>query len=653
MQRYTFATFLVDEANREAFKLCRDLAGLRWDGAPAIALVGERGFGKTHLLYSIVNHVRASTTETGIAYVRGGDFPREVRDLVANPGPVRSAKSAILIVDDIDAFGEAVDVLERLVRLFLEHGHRVLFASSTPVAELTYLPASLRETLQSAHIVTIVPDAKSVPGDSIIDKMEDRAAVIARQEERIAELEAALRSGNTTHDADSDEPPAPDTAGKHQSFVRELRERLDDAQDEIEHLRGENALLNVSTREHDTLRTRIRELEELQYAAGDDSAWLEESTSTTPEPNTARAKANEMLARADELMEAVASESALERNEKANEGALAQERDETLAELEEVRAELDAANRRDAEIRQTIALATQEIDRLKEAVVSAQVERDELRDAFPGPEADDAQFAAEVEAARAECDRLRGAIVRARAERETVKAQLRRTVEELNRYTSDQEYREREEAQHEDAAERRIQNLQEQVANLKSELEETLRTNGVITAELQTLHAQLGEPVEPQGTNIADFEPRGVDGTTPEDATADSPAEDSALPEMPRSDAGENDTPSEPILLGGSVARPAPDPLDKDTASVRHGFQAQPHSGLHEMEFPRAAAVGEGDRPFVTGARPDFGDSVQSDAAPTSTSSLHHVEELRDELDADIPPLDAESTSGESSSDPE
>ena len=653
MQRYTFATFLVDEANREAFKLCRDVAGLLWDGAPALALVGERGFGKTHLLYSIVNHVRTSNTKTGIAYVRGGDFPREVRDLVANPGPVRNAKSAILIVDDIDEFGEAVDVLERLVRLFLEHGHQVLFASSTPVTGLTHLPASLRETLQSAHVVTIVPDAKSVPGDSIIDKMEDRAAVITRQEARIAQLEATLRSEATTPDANSDGPPAMDTAGEHQSFVRELRERLDDAQDEIEHLRGENALLNVSTREQDTLRTRIRELEELQYASGDDSDWPEESAGTTPEPGTARAKANEMLARADELMEAVANESVVEREEDAIESALTQERDDALAELEEVRAELDAANQRDAEIRQTIAQATQEIDRLKEAVVSAQVERDELRDAFPEPEADDAQFVAEVEAARTECDRLRGAIVRARAERETVKAQLRRTVEELNRYTSDREYRERETTQLEEAAERRIRNLQEQIASLKSELEETRRTNGVITAELQTLHAQLTESVEPQGSNIADFEPRTVDTTAPEDARADPSAEDSTLPEAPRPDPSGHDTPSEPVLLGGPDTHPAPDPSAEDTASARQGFQAQPHYGLHEMELPRAAAVGEGDRPFVTGTRPDFGDSVQSDAAPENTSSLHHVEELRDELDAAIPPPDADPTPDELSIDPE
>ena len=167
MQRYTFATFLVDDANREAFELCRDVAGLRWEGTPALTLVGERGYGKTHLLYAIVNHVRTTTSHTGVAYVRGGDFPREVRDLVANPGPVQRAKSAILIVDDVDKFRNAGDVLERLVRLFLDHGHQVLFASSTPVAELTHLPDGLRDTLRSPHAVTILADAQASPGDSI------------------------------------------------------------------------------------------------------------------------------------------------------------------------------------------------------------------------------------------------------------------------------------------------------------------------------------------------------------------------------------------------------------------------------------------------------------------------------------------------------
>ena len=571
--------------------------------------------------------------------------------MVANPGPVQRAKSAILIVDDVDKFRSAGDVLERLVRLFLDHGHQVLFASSTPVAELTHLPDGLRETLRSAHAVTILADAKAAPGDSITDKMEDRAAVMVRQEARIAELEAMLPSNDAGLESRPDGPPA--TTGKLPSFTHELRERLDEAQDEIEHLRGENALLNVSRREQDTLRTRIRELEDLQYASRDESAGSEESTGTLPGSDTARAKAKEMLTRADELMDVVANESIVEHKEKEIETSLMQERDDALAELEEVRADLETANQRDAEIRDTISQTQDEIGRLKEAAIEVQREREQLIDTFPGPDADDAQFVAEVEAARAECDRLRGAIVRARAERETIKAQLRRTVEELNRYTSDREHQESEGIELQEAAERRIKNFQEQVENLKSELEETRRTNGVITAELQTLHAQLTESLEPQGSNIAEFAPRTIDAGTSEEAEAKSSTEDSAPPEAPRSDPKEHDTASAPILLGGPVARPEPDPSETNSAQVRHGSQAQPHNNLYEMELPRAAAVGEGDPPFTQGTRPDFGDSVQSNAAPVNTSALHHVEELRDELDAAVSPSDADSRSDRPSSDSE
>lgn len=652
MQRYTFATFLVDDANREAFELCRDVADLRWEGTPALALVGERGYGKTHLLYAIVNHVRTTTSDTGVAYVRGGDFPREVRDLVANPGPVQRARSAILIVDDVDKFRSAGDVLERLVRLFLDHGHQVVFASSTPVAELTHLPEGLREMLRSAHAVTILPDAKAVPGDSIIDKMEDRAAVITRQEARIAELEATLRADDAGDTPRAEGPSA--TTGEVQSLTHELRERLDDAQDEIEHLRGENALLNVSKREQDTIRSRIRELEDLQHTTGDESAWSEERTGSRPESDAARAKAKEMLVRADELMETVANESIVQGKESETEASLIRERDDALAELEEVRADLEIANQREAEIRDTISQAQDEIGRLKKAAVEVQMARDPSHDAFSEPEAEDVQFVAEIEAARAECDRLRGAIVRARAERETIKAQLRRTVEELNRYTSDQEHQKHEHIELYEAAERRIANFQEQVENLKSELEETRRTNGVITAELQTLHAQLTESLEPEGSNIADFAPRVNEAGTFEKAEVKPSTEDSTPPEVPLSDPSEDDTAAKSILLGGPVvAKSAPVPSAEDPAPPRHGFQVQPPHNLHEVEFPRAAAVGEGDPPFAQGTRPDFGDSVQSDAAPLNTSALHHVEELRDELDPAVPPSDAAAQSDEPSSDSE
>ena len=59
MARFTFGTFIADDANRDAFRACQEVATRKRASQVPLFILGDEGCGKTHLLYSIVNRVKS------------------------------------------------------------------------------------------------------------------------------------------------------------------------------------------------------------------------------------------------------------------------------------------------------------------------------------------------------------------------------------------------------------------------------------------------------------------------------------------------------------------------------------------------------------------------------------------------------------------
>jgi len=201
--RFAFDTFRVDGANEQALSLCQSIAQLKPVAPLPAILVGEAGCGKTHLLYSIVNHVRASSRKTALAFVTATKFPTEVRQLVDNPAPIAKADSAILLVDQLDGFQERAHDLEAVVRLFLSHGHRVVMASRVLPGELVDIPQRLRSLLEAGQVARIgaikEPEQSPQPllGDMVRQYQEEthrlrEELLVAKENADVAQHQAAL-----------------------------------------------------------------------------------------------------------------------------------------------------------------------------------------------------------------------------------------------------------------------------------------------------------------------------------------------------------------------------------------------------------------------------------------------------------------------------
>lgn len=187
MKRFSFSTFQADEFNREALDACRAIAELQPLSPMPVLLLGDQGCGKTHLLYSIVNHVRAASETTGLACVTASQFPEKVRQIIKDPAPVEKARSAILLVDQLESFTDRLEELDALVRIFLDHGHYVLLTSNVHPARLKSLSNGFRSLLEKGRILRMKPhvlaEAAAVSAGNPV--MED---LLKRQQEIIHRL---------------------------------------------------------------------------------------------------------------------------------------------------------------------------------------------------------------------------------------------------------------------------------------------------------------------------------------------------------------------------------------------------------------------------------------------------------------------------------
>ena len=227
MKRFSFSRFQVSPVNQAAFEACRAVAELQPVSPLPMVLIGASGSGKTHLLYSVVNHVRAACEKTGLAFVTAREFPHAVFRLLTDPSPLHRAESAILLVDQLESFTEHLPELESLVELFLGQGHAVIVGTNVRPSRLANLGPKLQNLLAAGTQIALEP-LPSAAG-TIVETTPDTAAIqeetlqlrneLAQEHER---LQAATEQINALKDQFGAETL------KDQTLARELEAKSAD-----------------------------------------------------------------------------------------------------------------------------------------------------------------------------------------------------------------------------------------------------------------------------------------------------------------------------------------------------------------------------------------------------------------------------------------
>ena len=484
MKRFNFGTFLTDDANRQAFQICKDVAELKPVPKRPVLLLGDEGCGKTHLLCAIVNRIRAGSARTGLAYVTAHDFPDQVRALIDDPSPVTRAPSAILLVDQLERFRDLVEELEGVVRIFLDNNHAVVLASSVHPSRLQHLTSEFRALLESGLIVSIAPKGPEVQIELIRrqarQEAEDR---IRNQAEEIQRLRDLVRQAGEAEGAGESSAGLAASLASERAEKEELLRKLSVAKAFSDSVQQELTSLQAELKRTREFAQRVTEDQGASATGQADRAALEaevaglreELKAAQEEGEQARNEADQLLKRAEGLLGQIESNRVTFTQRE-------QEQQRRIAELEAALTQ-GAAQSDPAEL----AKARARVDELEARLESVRAESEERRTALEQQLAESMQrLETQLAEVQAERDETRTTLGRIEVERDSFHQAL----------TAAQGARDELEAQLEEqgrvaaAQEQDLGAAQRQVADREQELEMLRRE---AAAQVAQAHAQAGE----------------------------------------------------------------------------------------------------------------------------------------------------------------
>lgn len=464
LRESTFSSFLIFDGNRRAHDLCLAVSRGEPISPLPIVLLGEKDSGKTHLLRAVAQRLRASAGHAAIVMLSPQSNPDEISRLAMDPKPIDMARYAVLLIDDLPAFSGNLEMLAQLARLFLENDHPVIFASDIHPDRMSKLPPALLRIVRGGQFVPVEGgEARAALQAVQAGIREEEHETVARLEQRVRELESVGPQGVAL------------AADRRAAAIEELKRNLAEARDEIEHLRGEHALLSVSAREATVLRKKLDEIERERIARA-----------TQPAPEAA-AQSGELKRNLEE-----ARFDAQKAREEAR--TMLERAESLLTDLHQGREAYDLAQRERERQRE-------DIRRFQGLAATADTGTPSVPNSDVAPQsasshAEPAVARAELESAREEIHRVQESLVRARAERDNAKSHLAHVRHELDTALADLERLRRDSAEDTAGHQVRVSELEAALVARQMEIDQLQQLQRAFTDEVRGLQSQVTEGAE-------------------------------------------------------------------------------------------------------------------------------------------------------------
>ncbi len=164
IREFGFENFVVGDSNKFAAAAAKAVAESPGQAYNPLFIYGGSGLGKTHLLYAIMNFIRASHPEYQMRVFSAELFTNDLVNALQNKkthefhDKYRSAD--LLLVDDIQFIGGRNFSQEEFFHTFntlYDAGHQIVLTSDRPPKEVPALEDRLRTRFESGLIVDIQP----------------------------------------------------------------------------------------------------------------------------------------------------------------------------------------------------------------------------------------------------------------------------------------------------------------------------------------------------------------------------------------------------------------------------------------------------------------------------------------------------------------
>jgi chromosomal replication initiator protein len=208
--KYTFEQFVIGDANRFAHAAALAVAELPGQAYNPLFIYGPPGVGKTHLLHSIGNYVRACSDELSVRYTTVETFTNQFIAALSG-GSIdrfkgRFRHSDVLLIDDVQFLASKAKTEEEFFHTFnalYEAGSQLVLTCDRLPRDLDAVEDRLRERFEAGLVTAIAPPdlatrltvlRKRAQHDEIAleDGEEVLALIAARVPRNIRALEGAL-----------------------------------------------------------------------------------------------------------------------------------------------------------------------------------------------------------------------------------------------------------------------------------------------------------------------------------------------------------------------------------------------------------------------------------------------------------------------------
>ena len=161
---YTFENFVEGRANALAYKSALAVAQHPAELNNPLYFYGNSGLGKTHLMFAIVNEIRAKHPEYNILYVTGEEFTTELVEALSNKKPTifreKYRNLDVLLVDDIQFIGGKMGIQQEFFHTFntlYENNKQIILAADSPPKEIEGLEERLKTRFGMGLVADIQP----------------------------------------------------------------------------------------------------------------------------------------------------------------------------------------------------------------------------------------------------------------------------------------------------------------------------------------------------------------------------------------------------------------------------------------------------------------------------------------------------------------
>lgn len=168
--KYTFESFVVGDFNEVAYSAAQAIIKKQEVVYNPFFVYGNTGFGKTHLIQSIGNHIKKNQPHKKVYYLTTDKFQMEVVEQIgksnrANDFKMKYRKYDVLIIDDIQFLSKKEKTQEELFHLFnymYDNNKQIIFSSDKHPNQIPDIEDRLRGRFNAGMTIDIqAPDYES------------------------------------------------------------------------------------------------------------------------------------------------------------------------------------------------------------------------------------------------------------------------------------------------------------------------------------------------------------------------------------------------------------------------------------------------------------------------------------------------------------